>query len=72
MHGNTYTPQSLRIFFVSSHELVCLSQMSFQVVKVSRKATQFSDSSEISLHLDHQHNKYYVQFRAASSSSVNA
>lgn len=36
-HGNTYTPQSGRGFFASSCGLICLSQMSFQVVKVSKK-----------------------------------
>lgn len=37
MHGSTYTPQSGRNFFPSSCGLICLSQMSFQVVKVSTK-----------------------------------
>lgn len=37
MHGSTYTPQSGRNFFPSSCGLICLSQTSFQVVKVSKK-----------------------------------
>lgn len=37
MHGSTYTPQSGRNFFASSCGLICLSQTSFQEVKVSKK-----------------------------------